>query len=71
MPDGRIYITKSISMDPEVVELVKIRADELRMNFSEYINKCIENDIHRRGEPFVVIPTAVESRNTRQRHKRK
>lgn len=56
-------------MDPELVEQVKLRADELRMNFSEYICRCLETEIARRGQPFVVVPMSAESRNTRQRHK--
>lgn len=67
---GRTYITKSISLDPELVQKAVHRADELRMNFSEYVSRCIESDVYRSGEPFVVMPTAVKSRNTRQRGKR-
>jgi hypothetical protein len=56
-------------MDPELVEKAKIRADELQMNFSEYLCRCVESDVQRRGQPFVVMPVAVESRNTRQKHR--
>ena len=56
-------------MDPELVEKAKIRADELQMNFSEYLCRCVESDVQRQGQPFVVMPVAVKSRNTRQKHR--
>ena len=70
MPSQRVYTTKSISIDPQLLEKAKHRADELQMNFSEYICRCLESDIARQGQPFVVMPIAVESRNSRQKHKR-
>ena len=69
MPN-RTYVTKSISIDPELVQKVIQRADELQMNFSEYITRCVESDVQRSGQPFVVMPIAVESRNTRQKHRK-
>lgn len=68
MPN-RTYVTKSISLDPELLEKIKFRADELQMNFSEYVSRCVESDVQRNGQPFVVMPVAVESRNTRQKHR--
>lgn len=70
MPNGRIFQTKSISMDPELVAKAKDRADELQMNFSEYICRCVESDVQRQGQPFVVMPISAVSRNTRQKHRR-
>lgn len=69
MPNGRTFVTKSISIDPELLEKAKIRADELQMNFSEYLCRCVESDVQRQGQPFVVMPIAVKSRNTRQKHR--
>lgn len=67
---SRTYVTKSISLDPELLQKIILRADELQMNFSEYVSRCVESDVQRNGQPFVVMPVAVESRNTRQKHRK-
>lgn len=67
----RVFITKSISIDPELAKEAIERADELRMNFSEYVSRCLESDIARKGKPFLVVPSSGKSRNTVQRHKKK
>ena len=61
---GRIYVPKSISLDPELIKQIQDRADELRMSFSEYISHIARIEVSKRGEPFVVVPVrAVSKRN--------
>ena len=50
---GRTHISRGISFSPELLERVKQRAASLRMNVSEYIQKCLEQEIAKGGD-FVI-----------------
>lgn len=42
-------------MDDELFEDAKKRAEELKMNFSDYVRRCMIQDLYRKG-PFVQEP---------------
>ena len=64
MKTGRVYLTKSISLDPELADKIQVRAKELGMNFSEYISRVVQIEVMRRGEPFVIAPIQAVSQKT-------
>ena len=53
---GRIYISKSISLDPVLLEKIQERADELKLSFSEYISHIARLETEQKGKPFVIVP---------------
>jgi hypothetical protein len=62
---GRTYVSAGISIDPEMHELAKARAAQLRMGWSEYVRRCLEIDIGSDGDFVVkssVAPSAPKSR---------
>ena len=60
---GRIFVSKSISLAPELIKQIQDRADELRMSFSEYISHIARIEVSKRGEPFVVVPVRAVSKS--------
>jgi len=43
---GRVYVTRSVSFDPQTKEQAEARARELGFrSFSEYVNRLIERDV--------------------------
>jgi glycerol dehydrogenase-like iron-containing ADH family enzyme len=52
---GRTHRSVGVSMDDQFFEMVSRRAAELKMNFSEYARRCIENDI-RTGGAMTIKP---------------
>lgn len=61
--DGRIYVTRSISIDPELLEQIKQRSSELSMNLSEYLCHIARIEVAKKGKPFVVLPVKAKSKN--------
>ena len=73
---GRIYVSQSVSFPPDLLAAAKRRAENLRLAFSTYVQKCIERDLSERkaivfdevrgGERLVAEDSPSES--ARRRH---
>jgi hypothetical protein len=51
---GRVYVTRSISFDPQLKERAEVRAKELGFrSFSEYLSRLIERDVAQGGPLFI------------------
>jgi hypothetical protein len=46
---GRTHKSVGVSMDEQFFAKAEKRALELKMSFSEYARRCIENDLHQGG----------------------
>jgi hypothetical protein len=46
---GRIYVIQSVSFPPALLAAARKRAFNLGLNFSAYVQKCIERDLAERG----------------------
>ncbi len=60
--NGRVYIPKTISIHPKLLEAAASRMEKLRCkNFTEYVISCVENEIVRSGAklPDLVLPDIV------------
>jgi hypothetical protein len=65
-PTGRTYISAGISIDPQTLELAKVRMSKLRMGWSEYVRRCLEIDIESDSDMVIKSkPTTTPSGNTR------
>lgn len=52
---GRQCMSKSVSFHPEVLASAKERARSLRMSFSEYVVRCLQQDMESGGN-FIILP---------------
>lgn len=55
---GRVYKSKSVSLEPELRAKAEARAASLGLSFSEYLRACLAVDIQKGGS-IVIAPKAV------------
>lgn len=58
---GRTHKSVGVSMDDQFFEKAVQRAAELKMSFSEYARRCIENDL-REGGAMTIKPWDQDSK---------
>ena len=59
---GRVYKSKGLSMDPELLRDAEERAASLKLSFSDYVRRCLVQDISSGGK-FVIEPTPAPTRD--------
>jgi hypothetical protein len=59
--DGRVYLSKGISVEPMLFDAAMKRATELRMSWSEYVRRCMESDLASGGD------MKISSRNPKRK----
>jgi hypothetical protein len=50
---GRVHLNQSVSFPPALLSAAKKRAHNLGLNFSAYVQKCVERDLKER--PTIVF----------------
>lgn len=62
---GVIRKTQGVSLDPEILEKGKLRAESLKINFSAYIHHLIQRDLKELG-PLIIEADPEEDKKLRK-----
>lgn len=59
---GRVYKSKALSIDPKLLKDAEERARSLKMNFSDYVRRCLIVDIYQGGKMVITPETNHQSK---------